>query len=88
MLIAAVVDSGFRALETVSNDCGVDDVVLSFLLQHKRINWNTSSYVGKNGNSPASSCVGCGSRLSIRRPVLALQSPMAGFHATKTHRRA
>jgi 3-oxoacid CoA-transferase subunit A len=47
-LIAALLDSGVRDLETVSNNCGIDGVGLGLLLQHKRIRRHVGSYVGEN----------------------------------------
>lgn len=47
-LIAALVDSGVRDLETVSNNCGGNGVGLGPLLQHKRIRRAIASYVGDN----------------------------------------
>ena len=47
-LIAALVDTGVRDLETVSNNCGGDGVGLGALLQHKRIRRTIASYVGDN----------------------------------------
>jgi 3-oxoacid CoA-transferase subunit A len=47
-LIAALLDSGVRDLEIVSNNCGVDGIGLGLLLQHKRIRRMISSYVGEN----------------------------------------
>ena len=47
-LIAAVLDAGVSDLETVSNNCGVDDWGLGLLLSAKRIRRTISSYVGEN----------------------------------------
>lgn len=47
-LIDAIVDLGSTELEVVSNNCGVDDWGLGFLLAAKRIRRITSSYVGEN----------------------------------------
>ncbi len=48
-LIAALVDSGVRDLETVSNNCGgAGGMGLGMLLQHKRIRRTIASYVGDN----------------------------------------
>jgi 3-oxoacid CoA-transferase subunit A len=47
-LINAVVSRGATDLEVVSNNCGVDDWGLGFLLAAKRIRRITSSYVGEN----------------------------------------
>ena len=47
-LIASLLDSGVRDLETVSNNCGVDGIGLGLLLQHKRIRRTIGSYVGEN----------------------------------------
>ena len=47
-LIAALIATGARDLETVSNNCGVDDWGLGLLLSAKRIRRTTSSYVGEN----------------------------------------
>ena len=47
-LIAALCESGVDSLETVSNNCGVDDWGLGLLLAEKRIRRTTSSYVGEN----------------------------------------
>ena len=47
-LINAVVAGGSTDFEVVSNNCGVDDWGLGFLLAAKRIRRITSSYVGEN----------------------------------------
>ncbi|OBI19380.1 succinyl-CoA--3-ketoacid-CoA transferase [Mycobacterium sp. E2327] len=47
-LISALVDSGVRDLETVSNNCGGYGVGLEALLHHKRIRRAVASYVGDN----------------------------------------
>jgi len=47
-LIAAVYDLGIYDLETVSNNCGVDDWGLGLLLAARRIRRTTGSYVGEN----------------------------------------
>src|ERR1700757_314820 len=47
-LIAALVDTGVRYLETVSNNCGGNSVGLVVLLEHKRIRRAVASYVGDN----------------------------------------
>lgn len=47
-LIDALVASGVRHLQVVSNNCGTDDVGLGRLLQHHQISRMTSSYVGEN----------------------------------------
>ncbi|CAA9353698.1 MAG: Succinyl-CoA:3-ketoacid-coenzyme A transferase subunit A [uncultured Frankineae bacterium] len=47
-LIAALLDSGVDELETVSNNCGVDQWGLGMLLAAKRIRRTTGSYVGEN----------------------------------------
>jgi 3-oxoacid CoA-transferase subunit A len=47
-LIAALLDSGVDELETVSNNCGVDQWGLGMLLSAKRIRRTTGSYVGEN----------------------------------------
>jgi len=47
-LIAALLDAGVSDLETVSNNCGVDDWGLGLLLSAKRIRRTTGSYVGEN----------------------------------------
>ena len=48
VLIAALLESGATDLETVSNNCGVDDWGLGVLLTAKRIRRTTGSYVGEN----------------------------------------
>jgi 3-oxoacid CoA-transferase subunit A len=47
-LIGALLAAGVTDLETVSNNCGVDDWGLGALLSAKRIRRTTSSYVGEN----------------------------------------
>lgn len=47
-LIEALLDSGADQLETVSNNCGVDDWGLGLLLSAGRIRRTVSSYVGEN----------------------------------------
>ncbi|MFC6357284.1 CoA transferase subunit A [Luethyella okanaganae] len=47
-LIAALHDKGTRELETISNNCGVDDWGLGILLADHRIRRTVSSYVGEN----------------------------------------
>jgi 3-oxoacid CoA-transferase subunit A len=47
-LIAALFDRGVTRLETVSNNCGVDEWGLGVLLFAKRIARTTGSYVGEN----------------------------------------
>ncbi|MCC9206136.1 CoA transferase subunit A [Arthrobacter sp. zg-Y769] len=47
-LIDALHDAGTTDLETVSNNCGVDDWGLGRLLADHRIRRTTSSYVGEN----------------------------------------
>jgi 3-oxoacid CoA-transferase subunit A len=47
-LIAALLESGVEDLETVSNNCGVDQWGLGMLLSAKRIRRTTGSYVGEN----------------------------------------
>lgn len=47
-LIAALLESGVDQLETVSNNCGVDDWGLGLLLSAGRIRRTISSYVGEN----------------------------------------
>ncbi len=47
-LIRAVLENGASSLETVSNNCGVDDWGLGVLLNAKRIRRTTGSYVGEN----------------------------------------
>jgi 3-oxoacid CoA-transferase subunit A len=47
-LIAALLASGVTELETVSNNCGVDEWGLGMLLMAKRIRRTTGSYVGEN----------------------------------------
>ena len=48
VLIAALLAHGSRALETVSNNCGVDGWGLGVLLDNRRIRRTTGSYVGEN----------------------------------------
>jgi 3-oxoacid CoA-transferase subunit A len=48
VLIAALLESGTKDLEAVSNNCGVDDWGLGLLLAQKRIRRMVSSYVGEN----------------------------------------
>lgn len=48
VLIRALLESGATELETVSNNCGVDDWGLGVLLAAKRIRRTTGSYVGEN----------------------------------------
>jgi len=48
VLIHALLESGATDLETVSNNCGVDDWGLGVLLAAKRIRRTTGSYVGEN----------------------------------------
>jgi 3-oxoacid CoA-transferase subunit A len=47
-LIEALLDAGVDQLETVSNNCGVDEWGLGMLLSAKRIRRTTGSYVGEN----------------------------------------
>jgi 3-oxoacid CoA-transferase subunit A len=47
-LIAALRDSGVKNLTFISNNCGVDDFGLGFLLKTKQIRKMISSYVGEN----------------------------------------
>jgi 3-oxoacid CoA-transferase subunit A len=47
-LIEALLASGVDQLETVSNNCGVDEWGLGMLLTAKRIRRTTGSYVGEN----------------------------------------
>lgn len=47
-LIAALLDAGVTDLETVSNNCGVDEWGLGMLLMARRIRRTTGSYVGEN----------------------------------------
>ncbi len=47
-LIEALLETGARDLETVSNNCGVDQWGLGMLLAAKRIRRTTGSYVGEN----------------------------------------
>ncbi len=47
-LIAALHDAGSTDLETISNNCGVDDWGLGILLRDGRIRRTISSYVGEN----------------------------------------
>ena len=48
VLIAALLESGVGDLETVSNNCGVDQWGLGMLLSAKRIRRTIGSYVGEN----------------------------------------
>jgi 3-oxoacid CoA-transferase subunit A len=48
VLIAALHDTGVTDLETVSNNCGVDDWGLGILLSANQIRRTISSYVGEN----------------------------------------
>jgi 3-oxoacid CoA-transferase subunit A len=48
VLIDALFDAGVRDLETVSNNCGVDDQGLGRLLVAKRIRRTTGSFIGEN----------------------------------------
>ncbi len=48
MLITALYDAGVDGLETVSNNCGVDEWGLGLLLAAGRIRRTTGSYVGEN----------------------------------------
>ena len=48
VLIDALLASGATNLETVSNNCGVDEWGLGVLLSAKRIRRTTGSYVGEN----------------------------------------
>jgi len=47
-LIEALLEAGVTDLETVSNNCGVDEWGLGMLLSAKRIRRTTGSYVGEN----------------------------------------
>ncbi|MDQ3502952.1 MAG: CoA transferase subunit A [Actinomycetota bacterium] len=47
-LIEALLETGVSDLETVSNNCGVDQWGLGMLLAAKRIRRTTGSYVGEN----------------------------------------
>jgi len=47
-LIDALLETGVTDLETVSNNCGVDEWGLGSLLKAKRIRRTTGSYVGEN----------------------------------------
>ncbi|GAB3245101.1 CoA transferase subunit A [Arthrobacter pigmenti] len=47
-LISALHDQGTSGLETISNNCGVDDWGLGVLLKDGRIRRTISSYVGEN----------------------------------------
>ncbi|OAA29675.1 3-oxoacid CoA-transferase subunit A [Frankia sp. EI5c] len=47
-LIRALLEAGPKDLETVSNNCGVDDWGLGLLLKAGRIRRTTGSYVGEN----------------------------------------
>jgi 3-oxoacid CoA-transferase subunit A len=46
--IKAIVDSGVKNLTVISNNCGVDDFGLGFLLKTRQIKKMISSYVGEN----------------------------------------
>ncbi|MGY4645754.1 CoA transferase subunit A [Cellulomonas sp. URHB0016] len=48
VLIRALLDSGVKDLEVVSNNCGVDDWGLGLLLQEHRVRRVVASYVGEN----------------------------------------
>jgi 3-oxoacid CoA-transferase subunit A len=48
VLIQAVLDSGVRDLEVVSNNCGVDGAGLGLLLEARRVRRVVASYVGEN----------------------------------------
>jgi hypothetical protein len=48
VLIGALLDSGSRDLEIVSNNCGVDDLGSGLLLHQRRIRRIVASYVGEN----------------------------------------
>ncbi len=48
VLIEAVLQRGSTNLETVANNCGIDDWGLGMLLAAKRIRRTTGSYVGEN----------------------------------------
>lgn len=48
VLIDAIVASGIRELEVVSNNCGTDSVGLGRLLENKQIRRIVASYVGEN----------------------------------------
>ncbi len=48
VLIEALLDAGVDELQTVSNNCGVDQWGLGLLLGAKRIRRTTGSYVGEN----------------------------------------
>jgi len=48
LCIAALRDQGTKGLTVVSNNCGVDDFGLGFLLNNKQIKKMVSSYVGEN----------------------------------------
>lgn len=47
-LIKAVAASGFKDLDIISNNCGVDGVGLGLLLDNGQVRSMTSSYVGEN----------------------------------------
>jgi 3-oxoacid CoA-transferase subunit A len=47
-LILALRDSGVKGITVISNNCGVDDFGLGFLLQTRQIKKMISSYVGEN----------------------------------------
>ena len=48
VLVQALLEAGTTDLETVSNNCGVDEFGLGALLAAKRIRRTTGSYVGEN----------------------------------------
>lgn len=47
-LIDAIAAKGIKALDVISNNCGIDDVGLGILLAQGQIKKMTSSYVGEN----------------------------------------
>ncbi len=47
-LVQALLEAGVSGLETVSNNCGVDEWGLGMLLSAKRIRRTVASYVGEN----------------------------------------
>jgi len=49
-LIAALRDSGIKNLTIISNNAGIDDFGLGFLLQTRQIKKMVSTYVGENAN--------------------------------------
>jgi 3-oxoacid CoA-transferase subunit A len=49
-LILALRDSGIKGLTVISNNAGVDDFGLGFLLQTRQIKKMISTYVGENAN--------------------------------------